>query len=76
MVHEILATPLASAGVIAARSVVTLVGANKYFWRRCRERHRVKLHRQKVMNEIEIGIRLLNRLTWLCFLSFVDVKTG
>jgi len=26
------------------------------------------------MNEIEIGIRLLNRLTWLCFLF--NVKTG
>ena len=30
----------------------------------------------KVVNKIEIGIRLLNRLTWLCFLVFVDMKTG
>ena len=28
------------------------------------------------MNKIEIGIRLLNRITWLCFLVFVDIKTG
>ena len=33
---------LAFAGVIAAFPVVTLVGANKHFWRRCRGRHRVK----------------------------------
>ena len=28
----------------------------------------------RVVNKIEIGIRLLNRLTWLCFLVFVDMK--
>ena len=66
---------LASAGVIAAFPVVTLVGANKHFWRRCRGRHRLK-YIDKVMNKIEIGIRLLKRLTWLCFLVFVDMKTG
>ena len=27
----------------------------------------------RVVNKIEIGIRLLNRLTWLCFLVFVDM---
>ena len=27
------------------------------------------------MNKIEIGIRLLIRLTWLCFLVFVEMKT-
>ena len=66
---------LASAGVIAAFLVVTLVGANKYFFRRCRGRHILK-YIDKVMNKIEIGIRLLNRVTWLCFLVFADMKTG
>ena len=66
---------LASAGVIAAFPVVMLVGTNKYFWRRCQGRHRVK-YIDKVVNKIEIGICLLNRLTWLCFLAFVDMKTG
>ena len=56
---------LASAGVIAAFQVVTLVGANKHFWHRCRGKHRLK-YIDKVMNKIKIGIRLLNRLTWLC----------
>ena len=28
----------------------------------------------KVVNKFEVGIRLLNRLTWLCFLVFVDMK--
>jgi hypothetical protein len=65
---------LASAGVIAVFPVVTLVGANKHFWSRCRGRHRLK-YIDKVMNKIEIGICLLNRLTWLCFLVFVDLKT-
>ena len=60
MVHEILPPKLASAGVIAAFPVVTLVGADKHFWRRCRERHRLK-YIDKVMNKIEIGIRLLKR---------------
>ena len=55
--------------------MVMLVGANKHFWRRCWGRHRVK-YIDKVVNKIEIGIRLLNRLTWLCFLVFVDMKTG
>ena len=64
---------LASTGVIAAFSVVMLVGANKHFWRRYRGRHR---YIDKVMNKIEIGIRLLNRLTWLYFLVFIDMKTG
>ena len=64
---------LASAGVIAAFPGVTLVGANKYFWCYCRGRHRLK-YIDKVMNKIKIGIRLLNRLTWLCFLVFVDMK--
>ena len=75
MVHDILPPRLASASVIAAFPVVTLVGANKHFWRRCRGRHRLK-NIDKVMNEIEIGIRLLNKLTWLCFLVFVDIKIG
>ena len=66
---------LVSAGVIAAFPVVTLVGANKHFLCHCRGRHRLK-YVDKVMNKIEIGIRLLNRLTWLCFLVFVDMKTG
>ena len=66
---------LASAGVITAFPVVTLVGANKHFWRRCRGGNRVKSI-GKVVNKFEIGIRLLNRLTWLCFLVFVDMKTG
>ena len=30
----------------------------------------------RVVDKIEIGIRLLNRLTWLCFLVFVDMKIG
>ena len=30
----------------------------------------------KGVSKIEIGIHLLNRLTWLCFLVFVDMKTG
>ena len=66
---------LASAGVIAAFPVVTWVGTNKHFWRHCRERHRLK-YIDKVMNKIEIGIRLLNRLTCLCFLVYVDMKIG
>ena len=66
---------LASAGVIVVFPVVTLVGANKHFWRRCRGRHRVK-YIDKVVNKIEIGIHLLNKLTWLCFLVFVDMKIG
>ena len=66
---------LASAGVIAAFPVVTLVGANKHFRRRCRGRHKLK-YIDKVMNKIEIDIRLLNKLTWLCFLVFIDMKTG
>ena len=66
---------LVSAGIIAALPVVTLVGANKHFWRRCRGRHRVK-YIDKVENKIEIGIRLLNMLTWLCFLVFADMKIG
>ena len=66
---------LASAGVIAAFPVVMLVGTNKYFWRRCRGRHGVE-YIDKVMNKIEIGIRMLNMLTWLCFLVFIDMKTG
>ena len=55
---------LASAGVIATFSVVTLVGTNKHFWRRCRGRLRVE-YIDKVVNKIEIGIRMLNRLTFL-----------
>ena len=66
---------LASAGVIAVFPVVTLVGANKHFWHRRRGRHILK-YIDKVMNKIEIGIRLLNRLTWLYFLVFVDMKIG
>ena len=66
---------LASAGVIATFPVVTLVGANKHFLRRCRGRHRLK-YIDNIMNKIEIGIRLLNRLTWFCFLVFVDMKIG
>ena len=66
---------LASAGVITAFPVVTLVGANKHFWHCCRGRHRLN-YIDKVMNKIEIDIRLLNKLTWLCFLVFIDMKTG
>ena len=57
---------LASAGIIAVFSVVTVVTLG---------RHRLK-YIDKVMNKIEIGIRLLNRLTLLCFLVFVDMKKG
>ena len=60
---------LASAGVITTFPVVTLVGANKHFWHHCRVRHILK-YIDKVMNKIEIGIRLLNRLTWLLFSIF------
>jgi hypothetical protein len=74
MVHEILPPQLASAGVIAVFPVMTLVGVNKYFWRLCRGRHKLK-YIDKIMNKIEIGIRLPNRLTWLYFLVFVDMKT-
>ena len=66
---------LVSTGVIAAFLVVTLVGANKHFLRRCWGRHRLK-YIDKVMNKIEIGILLLNRLTWLCSLVSVDMKRG
>ena len=38
-------------------------------------RHIVK-YIDKVVNKIKIGICLLNRLTWLCFLVFVDMKIG
>ena len=75
VVHEIPLPQLASAGVIAAFPVVTLVGANKHFWCRCRGRHRLK-YIDKVMNKIKIGIHLLNRITWLCFLVVIDMKTG
>ena len=62
-------------GVCGSHRQVTLVGANKHFWRCCRGRHRVE-YIDKVVNKIEIGIRMLNRLTWLCFLVFIDMKTG
>ena len=62
-------------GVCGRHRQVTLVGANKHFWRHCWGRHRVK-YIDKVVNKIKIGIRLLNRLTWLCFLVFVDMKIG
>ena len=62
---------LASAGVIAGD-----VGRRQEaFLAPLSGRHRVK-YIDKVMNKIEIGIRLLNRLTWLYFLVFVDMKTG
>ena len=57
---------LAPAGVITVFPVVTLVGANKYFWLRCLGRHRLK-YIDKVMNKIEIGIRLLNRFNLALF---------
>ena len=75
MVHEIPATPIGVYGRHHCFPVVTLVGANKLFWRRFRGRHILK-YIDKVVNKIEIGIRLLNRLTWLCFLDFVDMKIG
>ena len=62
---------LASAGVIAGD-----VGRRQQaFLAPLPGRHRVK-YIDKVVNKIEIGIRLLNRLTWLCFLVFVDMKIG
>ena len=70
--HEILPLKL---GVCGRHRQVTLVGANKHFWRHCRGRHRVE-YIDKVVKKIKIGIRMLNRLTWLCFLVFVDMKTG
>ena len=73
--HELPATPFGVCGHHRCLSEVTLVGANKHFWRRCRGRHRLK-NIDKVMNEIKIDIRLQNRLTWLCFLVFDDMKTG
>ena len=51
-------------GVCGRHRQVTLVGANKHFWRRCRGRLRVE-YIDKVVNKIEIGIRMLNRLTFL-----------
>ena len=75
VVHEIPATPIGVCGRHRCSPVVTLVGANKHFWRRYRGSNRLK-YIDKVMNEIEIDIRLLNRLTWLYFLVFVDMKIG
>jgi hypothetical protein len=75
VVHEIPATPIGVCGRHRCFPVVTLVGAKKHFLRRCRGRHKLK-YIDKVMNKIEIGIRLLNRLTWLYFLVFVDMKIG
>ena len=46
--------------------LLSIRNTNKHFWRHCQGRHRVK-YIDKVVNKIEIGIRLLNRLTWLCF---------
>ena len=57
-------------GVCGRHRQVMLVGANKHFWCRCRGRHKVE-YIDKVVNKIEIGIRLLNSLTWLCFLSLL-----
>ena len=62
-------------GVYGRHHQVTLVGTNKHFWHHCRGRHRVE-YIDKVVNKIEIGIRMLNMLTWLCFLVFVDMKIG
>ena len=75
VVHEILVTPIGVCGRHRCFPVVTLVGANKHFWRRYWGRNILK-YIDRVMNKIEIGIRLLNRLTWFYFLVFVDMKTG
>ena len=75
MVHEIPDTPIGAYGRHRCFPVVMLVGANKHFWRRCQGKHIVE-YIDKVVNKIEIGIRMLNRLTWLCFLVFVDMKIG
>ena len=75
MIYEIPGTPIGVCGHHRCFPVVTLVGANKHFWRHCRGRHRLK-YIDKVMKKFEIGIRLLNKLTWLCFLVFDDIKTG
>jgi hypothetical protein len=75
VVHEIPVTPIGICWRHRCFPVVMLVGANKHFWRCCRGKHRLK-YIDKVMNKIEIGIRLLNRLTWLSFLVFVGMKIG
>jgi len=75
VVHEIPATPIGVCGRHRCSPVVTLVGANKQFLAPLPWRHRLKCI-DKSYEQIEIGIRLLNMLTWLCFLVFIDMKTG
>ena len=62
---------LASAGVIAGD-----VGrCQQAFLALLPGKAQCEIYRQSC-EQNQVGIRLLNKLTWLCFLVFVDMKTG
>jgi len=75
VVHEIPATPLASAGIIARDHpvpAVVLVDVNKHFLRRCWGRYRLK-------NLLMFGKLPMSSSQWsgrTTLLSFLCIKTG
>ena len=75
MVHEILPPQIGVCGRHRCFPVGDVGRRQQAFLTPLPGKAQIEVYRL-VMNKIEIGIRLLNRLTWLYFLVFVDMKIG